>query len=130
MWQLSPDWSQDLSLIYLGCADFQFCDFLTFFRRFFTQQRPPLLPVKLLLRPSFSHTPVGLGDIKETPFCNVTEDVSPSEPKKGLNSLLETVSPFQMILVASRRKKSSKFQIKSVCLRSTPERNPLPCVWA
>lgn len=46
-----------------------------------------LLPVKLLLRPSFSHTPVGLGDIKETPFCNVTEDVSLSEPKKGLNSL-------------------------------------------
>lgn len=51
-----------------------------------------LLPVKLLLRPSFSHTPVGLGDVKETPFCNVTEDVSPSEPKKGLNSLLHLLS--------------------------------------
>uniref|UniRef100_A0A3B5KLE7 Transmembrane serine protease 5 n=1 Tax=Takifugu rubripes TaxID=31033 RepID=A0A3B5KLE7_TAKRU len=56
---------------------------------------PSVSHVKLLLRPSFSHTPVGLGDIKETPFCNVTEDVSPSEPKKVFyrispeNSLLE-----------------------------------------
>lgn len=40
--------------------------------------------VKLLLRPSYSQSPVGLGDTKETPFCNVTEDTSISDPRKGL----------------------------------------------
>lgn len=41
--------------------------------------------VKLLLRPSYTHSPVGLGDTKETPFCNVTEDISLSDPRKGLS---------------------------------------------
>ncbi|XP_075892493.1 transmembrane protease serine 5 [Nelusetta ayraudi] len=51
--------------------------------------------VKLLLKPSYSHNPVGLGDTKETPFCNVTEDISMSDPRKVFyrispeNSLLE-----------------------------------------
>ncbi|KAM6933186.1 transmembrane protease serine 5 isoform 2-T2 [Xenentodon cancila] len=51
--------------------------------------------VKLLLRPSSSQAPVGLGDTKETSFCNVTEDVSISDPRKVFyrispeNSLLE-----------------------------------------
>ncbi|XP_054462137.1 transmembrane protease serine 5 [Anoplopoma fimbria] len=51
--------------------------------------------VKLLLRPSYSQSPVGLGDTKETPFCNVTEDISISDPRKVFyrispeNSLLE-----------------------------------------
>ncbi|XP_068173778.1 transmembrane protease serine 5 isoform X1 [Antennarius striatus] len=40
--------------------------------------------VKLLLRPSYSQSPVGLGDTKETPFCNVTEDISMSDSRKGL----------------------------------------------
>ncbi|MEQ2218577.1 hypothetical protein XENOCAPTIV_005232 [Xenoophorus captivus] len=40
--------------------------------------------VKLLLRPSSSQTTVGLGDTKETSFCNVTDDVSISDPRKGL----------------------------------------------
>lgn len=37
------------------------------------------------MRPSSSQTPVGLGDTKETPFCNVTEDVSITDPRKGLH---------------------------------------------
>ncbi|XP_032401641.1 transmembrane protease serine 5 [Xiphophorus hellerii] len=51
--------------------------------------------VKLLLRPSSSQTAVGLGDTKETSFCNVTDDVSVSHPRKVFyrispeNSLLE-----------------------------------------
>ncbi|MED6233790.1 hypothetical protein ATANTOWER_016680 [Ataeniobius toweri] len=51
--------------------------------------------VKLLLRPSSSQTTVGLGDTKETSFCNVTDDVSISDPRKVFyrisseNSLLE-----------------------------------------
>ncbi|XP_008278873.1 transmembrane protease serine 5 [Stegastes partitus] len=51
--------------------------------------------VKLLLRPSSSQSPVGLGDTKETSFCNVTEDISISDPRKVFyrispeNSLLE-----------------------------------------
>ncbi|XP_027136260.1 transmembrane protease serine 5 [Larimichthys crocea] len=51
--------------------------------------------VKLLLRPSYPQSPVGLGDTKETPFCNVTEDISISDPRKVFyrispeNSLLE-----------------------------------------
>ncbi|XP_041851355.1 transmembrane protease serine 5 isoform X2 [Melanotaenia boesemani] len=51
--------------------------------------------VKLLLRPSSSQTSVGLGDSKETSFCNVTEDGSISDPRKVFyrispeNSLLE-----------------------------------------
>ncbi|XP_034723549.1 transmembrane protease serine 5 isoform X2 [Etheostoma cragini] len=51
--------------------------------------------VKLLLRPSVSQSPVGLGDTKETPFCNVTEDIPISDPRKVFyrispdNSLLE-----------------------------------------
>ncbi|KAM4742700.1 transmembrane protease serine 5 isoform 4-T4 [Anableps anableps] len=51
--------------------------------------------VKLLLRPNSSQTTVGLGDTKETSFCNVTEDVSISHPRKVFyrispeNSLLE-----------------------------------------
>lgn len=44
--------------------------------------------VKLLLRPSSSQSPVGLGDTKETSFCNVTEDISISDPRKGLCSFL------------------------------------------
>ncbi|XP_061829142.1 transmembrane protease serine 5 [Nerophis lumbriciformis] len=51
--------------------------------------------VKFLLRPSSSHHLVGLGDTKDTPFCNVTEDASISDPRKVFyrispeNSLLE-----------------------------------------
>ncbi|KAK5868796.1 hypothetical protein PBY51_009773 [Eleginops maclovinus] len=51
--------------------------------------------VKILLRPSYSQSPVGLGDTKETPFCNITEDISISDPRKVFyrispeNSLLE-----------------------------------------
>ncbi|XP_044210526.1 transmembrane protease serine 5 [Thunnus albacares] len=51
--------------------------------------------VKLLLRPSSPQSPVGLGDAKETSFCNVTEEISISDPRKVFyrispeNSLLE-----------------------------------------
>ncbi|KAM8903303.1 LOW QUALITY PROTEIN: transmembrane protease serine 5 [Spinachia spinachia] len=51
--------------------------------------------VKLLLRPSYSQSPAGLGDTKETSFCNVTEDIFISDPRKVFyrisaeNSLLE-----------------------------------------
>uniref|UniRef100_A0AAV2J5L6 Transmembrane protease serine 5 n=1 Tax=Knipowitschia caucasica TaxID=637954 RepID=A0AAV2J5L6_KNICA len=51
--------------------------------------------VKLLLKPSSTHSPVGLGDTKETSFCNVTEDISISDSRKVFyrispeNSLLE-----------------------------------------
>ncbi|XP_071768959.1 transmembrane protease serine 5 [Centroberyx gerrardi] len=51
--------------------------------------------VRLLLRPSSSQSPAGLGDTKETSFCNVTEDISVSDPRKVFyrispeNSLLE-----------------------------------------
>ncbi|XP_077579019.1 transmembrane protease serine 5 [Stigmatopora nigra] len=50
--------------------------------------------VKFLLKPS-SNSTAGLGDTKETPFCNVTEDVSTVDPRKVFyrispeNSLLE-----------------------------------------
>ncbi|XP_077467109.1 transmembrane protease serine 5 isoform X2 [Stigmatopora argus] len=50
--------------------------------------------VKFLLKPS-SNSAAGLGDTKETPFCNVTEDVSTVDPRKVFyrispeNSLLE-----------------------------------------
>lgn len=47
--------------------------------------------VKLLLRPSSSQSPVGLGDAKETSFCNVTEEISISDPRKGLCYLLSLV---------------------------------------
>lgn len=40
--------------------------------------------VKFLLRPSSSHSAVGLGDTKETSFCNVTEDIVIADPRKGL----------------------------------------------
>ncbi|XP_037123211.1 transmembrane protease serine 5 isoform X1 [Syngnathus acus] len=51
--------------------------------------------VKFLLRPSSSHSAVGLGDAKETSFCNVTEDITIADPRKVFyrispeNSLLE-----------------------------------------
>ncbi|XP_038159297.1 transmembrane protease serine 5 isoform X1 [Cyprinodon tularosa] len=51
--------------------------------------------VKLLLRPPSSQTTEGLGDTKETSFCNMTDDVSISDPRKVFyrispeNSLLE-----------------------------------------
>ncbi|XP_055008204.1 transmembrane protease serine 5 [Boleophthalmus pectinirostris] len=51
--------------------------------------------VKLLLRPSSTHSPVGLGDTKETSFCNVTEDISIPDSRKVFyrispeNSVLE-----------------------------------------
>ncbi|XP_030633919.1 transmembrane protease serine 5 [Chanos chanos] len=51
--------------------------------------------VKLLLRPTSAQTPTGLGDTKETSFCNVTEDISVTDPRKVFyrispeNSLLE-----------------------------------------
>ncbi|XP_019729768.1 transmembrane protease serine 5 isoform X1 [Hippocampus comes] len=51
--------------------------------------------VKFLLRPSSSHSAVGLGDTKETSFCNVTEDIAIADPRKVFyrispeNSLLE-----------------------------------------
>ncbi|KAG7266410.1 hypothetical protein CRUP_027143 [Coryphaenoides rupestris] len=38
--------------------------------------------VRFLLRPSSSQSPAGLGDTKETTFCNVTEDISASDPRK------------------------------------------------
>lgn len=66
----------------------------------------------------------------------MTEDVSPSEPKKGLNCLLETVSPFHSHCLVARtiplEEKSSKFRqiCVSGCLLLTPERNPLSRVWA
>ncbi|KAM6932759.1 transmembrane protease serine 5 [Lycodopsis pacificus] len=52
--------------------------------------------VKLLLRPSYSQSPVGLGDTKETPFCNVTEDISTSDPRKG--SVFYRISPENSLL--------------------------------
>ncbi|KAJ8391246.1 hypothetical protein AAFF_G00095130 [Aldrovandia affinis] len=53
--------------------------------------------VKLLLKPAATQSPAGLGDTKETSFCNVTEDISVTDPRKGSvfyrisaeNSLLE-----------------------------------------
>ncbi|MBN3302541.1 TMPS5 protease, partial [Amia calva] len=39
--------------------------------------------VRLLLRPAAAHSPAGLGDTKETLFCNVTEDVTVTDPRKG-----------------------------------------------
>ncbi|XP_029629091.1 transmembrane protease serine 5-like isoform X1 [Salmo trutta] len=51
--------------------------------------------VRLLLRPTSSQSPAGLGDTKETSFCNVTEDISVADPRKVFyrispeNSLLE-----------------------------------------
>ncbi|XP_059931376.1 transmembrane protease serine 5 [Gadus macrocephalus] len=51
--------------------------------------------VRHLTRPSSSQSPAGLGDTKETTFCNVTEDASASDPRKVFyrisldNSLLE-----------------------------------------
>ncbi|XP_061638086.1 transmembrane protease serine 5 isoform X2 [Phyllopteryx taeniolatus] len=53
------------------------------------------LLVKFLLRPSSPHSAVGLGDTKETAFCNVTDEVSIADPRKVFyrispeNSLLE-----------------------------------------
>lgn len=38
--------------------------------------------VKLLLKPS-SNSPTGLEDTKETPFCNITDDGSVTDPRKG-----------------------------------------------
>ncbi|XP_064880506.1 transmembrane protease serine 5 isoform X2 [Oncorhynchus nerka] len=38
--------------------------------------------VRLLLRPTSSQSPAGLGDTKETSFCNVTEDISVADPRK------------------------------------------------
>ncbi|XP_076592108.1 transmembrane protease serine 5 isoform X2 [Chaetodon auriga] len=52
--------------------------------------------VKLLLRPSYSQSTVGLGDTKETPFCNVTEDTSISDPRKG--SVFYRISPENSLL--------------------------------
>ncbi|XP_056139688.1 transmembrane protease serine 5 [Lampris incognitus] len=51
--------------------------------------------VRLLLRPSSPQSPTGLGDTKETSFCNVTEEIAISDPRKVFyrispdNSLLE-----------------------------------------
>lgn len=102
--QLSPNWNRDVLPIYLRLTTLSFvfdASLLGNFPSVAFQRCPCLLAVRLLLRPSFSHTQVGLGDIKETPFCNVTEDVSLSEPKKGLTSttLQLTVSQFQMIFL-------------------------------
>ncbi|KAF7669822.1 hypothetical protein LDENG_00134100 [Lucifuga dentata] len=52
--------------------------------------------VRLLLRPSSSHSPAGLGDTKETSFCNVTEDVSVYDPRKG--SVFYRISPENSLL--------------------------------
>nr|XP_015193100.1 PREDICTED: transmembrane protease serine 5 isoform X3 [Lepisosteus oculatus] len=55
----------------------------------------PANQVKLLLRPATNHSSAGLGDAKETPFCNVTEDSTIADPRKVFyrispeNSLLE-----------------------------------------
>ncbi|KAG9348584.1 hypothetical protein JZ751_002320, partial [Albula glossodonta] len=38
--------------------------------------------LKLLLRPAATQSPAGLGDTKETSFCNVTEDISVIDPRK------------------------------------------------
>ncbi|XP_028826444.1 transmembrane protease serine 5 isoform X2 [Denticeps clupeoides] len=49
----------------------------------------------LLVRPALSESPSGLGDTKETSFCNVTEDVTVDNTRKvfyrisGENSILE-----------------------------------------
>ena len=43
----------------------------------------PLLAVKLMLKPTSSQSPAGLGDTKETSFCNVTEDIAVADPRKG-----------------------------------------------
>ncbi|XP_038829583.1 transmembrane protease serine 5-like [Salvelinus namaycush] len=37
---------------------------------------------RLLLRPTSSQSPAGLGDTKDTSFCNVTEDISVADPRK------------------------------------------------
>ncbi|KAJ0021978.1 hypothetical protein NQD34_009468, partial [Periophthalmus magnuspinnatus] len=52
--------------------------------------------VKLLLKPSSTHSPVGLGDTKETSFCNVTEDISISDSRKG--SVFYRISPENSVL--------------------------------
>lgn len=38
--------------------------------------------VKLLLKPT-SHSPIGLEDTKETSFCNISDDSSVTDPRKG-----------------------------------------------
>nr|XP_009289871.1 transmembrane protease serine 5 isoform X2 [Danio rerio] len=51
--------------------------------------------VKFLLKPNLSQSPASLGDTKDTSFCNVTEDISVTDPRKVFyrisaeNSLLE-----------------------------------------
>ncbi|XP_076832527.1 transmembrane protease serine 5 isoform X2 [Brachyhypopomus gauderio] len=51
--------------------------------------------VKLLLKPTSANSPAGLGDTKDTPFCNVSEDTSVTERRRVFyrisdeNSLLE-----------------------------------------
>ncbi|XP_076147233.1 transmembrane protease serine 5 [Alosa pseudoharengus] len=51
--------------------------------------------VKLLLKPTSSQSPAGFEDTKETSFCNVTDDISVTDPRKVFyrispeNSLLE-----------------------------------------
>ncbi|CAB1347966.1 unnamed protein product, partial [Coregonus sp. 'balchen'] len=52
--------------------------------------------VRLLLRPTSSQSPAGLGDTKETSFCNVTEDISVADPRKG--SVLYRISPENSLL--------------------------------
>lgn len=83
--QLSPNWNWDVVPIYLRLTTFDSISWqLSSGNVLPVPQCPCLLAVRLLLRPAFSHTQVGSGDIKETTFCNVTEDISLSEPKKGL----------------------------------------------
>ncbi|XDV32502.1 hypothetical protein PO909_003297 [Leuciscus waleckii] len=51
--------------------------------------------VKFLLRPYSAQSPASLGDTKDTSFCNITEDISVTDPRKVFyrisveNSLLE-----------------------------------------
>ncbi|KAM3875125.1 transmembrane protease serine 5 [Diretmus argenteus] len=52
--------------------------------------------VRLLLRPPSSQSPAGLGETKETSFCNVTEDISVSDPRKG--SVFYRISPENSLL--------------------------------
>nr|XP_046150116.1 transmembrane protease serine 5-like isoform X1 [Oncorhynchus gorbuscha] len=52
--------------------------------------------VRLLLRPTSSQSPAGLGDTKETSFCNVTEDISVADPRKG--SVFYRISPENSLL--------------------------------
>lgn len=44
--------------------------------------------MKILLRPNSAQSPASLGDSKDTSFCNITEDISVTDPRKGICPML------------------------------------------